>query len=322
MPMDIGALNKGGKGGEGATSSTVCWTCGKTGHRASDCRSGGGTSRGRGSGGRGKGKSKGKGGGNGSAQVCSHCHGPGHTVANCWTKAGARTATGRGNTVANCWTKAGGKKGSRGVNALDADAAEPEQIAVPGVDSLAVEGIFIIAFSVDDERAAPLERTPPEKRAAPHWNSFGQSDRLTVGVDSGAAVTVIPRRSRDAYPVVKSDGARVTYRTAMNQAVRDEGLRELIGRPNGQGEVMGIRAGVADVHKALLSVAEVVEKGFRVVFDADQDGLDISYMVRNSNGQRVEFRRRNKVYEVDWDILPYQTGLEDETSFSRQAGQP
>ena len=32
MPMDIGALNKGGKGGKGATSSTVCWTCGKTGH--------------------------------------------------------------------------------------------------------------------------------------------------------------------------------------------------------------------------------------------------------------------------------------------------
>ena len=30
----------------------------------------------------------------------------------------------------------------------------------------------------------------------------------------------------------------------------------------------------------------------------------------------------NKVYEIDWDILPYQPGPEDETSFSRQAGQP
>lgn len=122
--------------------------------------------------------------------------------------------------------------------------------------------------------------------------------------------------------VVKGDGAGVTYRTATNQAVKDEGLRELIGRPNGQGEVMGIRARVADVHKALLSVAEVVDKGFRVVFDTDQDGRDTSHMVRKSTGQRVEFRRRNKVYEIDWDILPYQPGPEDKASFSRPAGQP
>ena len=114
----------------------------------------------------------------------------------------------------------------------------------------------------------------------------------------------------------------MTYRTATNQAVKDEGLRELIGRPNGQGEVMGIRARVADVHKALLSVAEVVDKGFRVVFDTDQDGRDTSHMVRKSTGQRVEFRRRNKVYEIDWDILPYQPGPEDKASFSRPAGQP
>ena len=141
VPMDIGAPNKGGKGGKGAISSTVCWTCGKTGHRASDCRSGGGTGRGKGRGGRGKGKGEGKGGGNGNAQVCSHGRRPGHTVA-------------------NCRTKAGGKKGSKGVNALEGGAAEPEQIAVLGVDSLAMEGLLIIEFSVDDGRAAPLDRTP------------------------------------------------------------------------------------------------------------------------------------------------------------------
>ena len=191
MPMDIGALNKGGKGGKGASSSTVCWTCGKTGHRASDCRGGGGAGRGKGKARGGKGKGKGKGGGNGSTQVCSHCHRTGHTVA-------------------NCWTKAGGKKGGKGVNALDANAAEPEQTAVPGVDSLAMEGLFITAFCVDEKSAPPPEQTPPEKRAAPHLNSFGQSDRLTMGVDSGAAVTVIPRWSCGAYPVVKGDGAGVT----------------------------------------------------------------------------------------------------------------
>ena len=90
-----------------------------------------------------------------------------------------------------------------------------------------------------------------------------------MGVDSGAAVTVIPKWSRDAYPVVMGDGAGTTYRAATNQAVRD-GPAELVGRPNGQGPVMGIRARVADVHKALISVAEVVDKGFRVVFDTEK----------------------------------------------------
>ena len=83
---------------------------------------------------------------------------------------------------------------------------------------------------------------------------------------------------------------------------------------------MGIRARVADMHKALLSVAEVVDKGFRVVFGTDQDGRDISYMARKSDGQRLEFRRRNKVYEIDWDILPYQPEPEDETSFPTAIG--
>ena len=85
---------------------------------------------------------------------------------------------------------------------------------------------------------------------------------------------------------------------------------------------MGIRARVADVHKALLSVAEVVDKGFRVVFDTDNKGRDASHMVRKSDGHRVEFHRRNKVYEIDWDILPYQPGPGDTKSFGRQAGQP
>ena len=143
-----------------------------------------------------------------------------------------------------------------------------------------------------------------------------------MGVDSGAAVAVIPKWSCDAYPVVMGDGAGTTYRTATNQAVRDEGLRELIGRPNGQGPVMGIRARVADVHKALLSVAEVVDKGFRVVFDTDNKGRDTSHMVRKSDGHRVEFHRRNNVYEIDWDILPYQPAPRDTKSFGRQAGQP
>jgi hypothetical protein len=178
-----------------------------------------------------------------------------------------------------------------------------------------MQGLFITAFSVDERRATPPERP----RDSPRLDALGQPDRLVMGVDSGAAVTVIPKWSCDTYPIVKGSEVGTTYRTATNQNVRDEGLRELLGRPNGQSPVMGIRARVANVHKALLSVAEVVDKGFRVVFDTDENGRDTSHMVRKSDGQRVEFNRRNKVYEIDWEILPYGPG--DETSFGRQAEQ-
>ena len=79
VPMDIGTLVKGkgkgkGKGKKGGSNGpasnqydddkkkkTVCWTCGKTGHYALECRSGQGAGKGKGKKGA-KGKGKGKGG--------------------------------------------------------------------------------------------------------------------------------------------------------------------------------------------------------------------------------------------------------------------
>ena len=78
VPMDIGTLvkgnkgkGKGKKGGSNGTTSnqydddkkkkTVCWTCGKTGHYALECRSGQAAGKGKGKKGA-KGKGKGKGG--------------------------------------------------------------------------------------------------------------------------------------------------------------------------------------------------------------------------------------------------------------------
>ena len=64
-PMDIGAFNKGsgkGAGGGKPASNVTCWSCGKKGHRAAECRS---KPKGSGKGAKGAkgGKSSGKGGG-------------------------------------------------------------------------------------------------------------------------------------------------------------------------------------------------------------------------------------------------------------------
>ena len=91
---------------------------------------------------------------NGNGRMCTRCHGT-------------------GLVATDCWAKAAGERVREGVNALSAGstaqraagsaAAEPMQIAV---NDLNMEGLFITALTVEDERAAPLGKAPPEKWAA------------------------------------------------------------------------------------------------------------------------------------------------------------
>ena len=76
----------------------------------------------------------------------------------------------------------------------------------------------------------------------------------------------------------------------------------------------------AGAHRGQL-LDESSKKGGKGV-NALEDGRDISYMERRSNGQRVEFRHRNKVYEIDWDILPYHAAGAGRRDVFQPAGQP
>ena len=128
---------------------------------------------------------------NGNARMCTRCHGI-------------------GLPATDCWVKAAGERAREGVNALDAGstvqraagsaAAEPMQTAV---NDLSMEGLFIIALSVEDERAAPLGKAPPEKWAAAMGALSSQSGegRVLIHRNSSSALRVV-RPVRPAVPAV------------------------------------------------------------------------------------------------------------------------
>ena len=122
-------------------------------------------------------------------------------------------------------------------------------------------------------------------------------------VDSGAAVTCIPRNIANDYPLLDRKSGRV-YKDASGNPVPDEGLRKLVGRmPSSDGPILkGVKARVARVAKCLLSVAEVVDNGGEVRF-----APGTAWMRTEPNGSKIEITRRGKTYELDMDMLPFQS---------------
>ena len=86
------------------------------------------------------------------------------------------------------------------------------------------------------------------------------------GVDSGGAATIIPN---DCAPDVElQPGDNVSFLAADGTVISELGETSLVGlMTRGEG-LRGIRAKDGPVHKAVLSVADMVDQGHRVVFDS------------------------------------------------------
>ena len=123
---------------------------------------------------------------------------------------------------------------------------------------------------------------------------------MTVGVDSGAAATVIPAKFFADYPLVENEMSRsgACYVTANGMKVRNHGTKSLIGTVDGVRR--GLRASAADVTKALASVSDMVDQGHVVVFSKGRS-LAHNPMMKET----VEFRSRNRVFEFDMKIEKY-----------------
>ena len=143
----------------------------------------------------------------------------------------------------------------------------------------------------------------------------GASKRtVTVGVDSGAAATVIPAKQFMDYPLVPNDRSRagVPYYTASGGEVKDYGTRNLVGSIDGVRK--GLRASAADVTKALASVADMVDQGHVVVFSSGR-----SFAYNTTTKEAIEFTRCNKVFEFQMEVEQYGGG---QSGFPRQASRP
>ena len=291
QPMEVGALDgkygkkgkKGGGKGKGSPSSdVVCHNCGRKGHRKADCwyaQGKGGQGGGKGDKGAGKGQNGGK-SKDLSKVRCFKCGQLGHYAKDC-----------------------------RSVAQLDAGPATTTSstTTAPTADQI-LAGLFI---TVLDSEKDVKELNPVDTVPVRPVTEFGNVRRLTVGVDSGAAASVVPVSQFADYPLEHNDLSRRGggYFNASGGRVKDHGTRSLVGEVGGQRK--GFKASAASVTKALASVADMVDQGHTVVFAKER-----AFAVHGETKEVLEFKRRNKVYEFDIDVEPYAGSAWD---FPRQA---
>ena len=92
---------------------------------------------------------------------------------------------------------------------------------------------------------------------------------------------MVPNTWHTDYPVkpTAESRARVMYHTVTGAEVADEGLRSLAGRSSAAAGPKLAHFRVADVSKALMSVAEMVDANYSVIFERDDLGVDQSRSV-------------------------------------------
>ena len=135
--------------------------------------------------------------------------------------------------------------------------------------------MFVSSVSLNALEVMKVELAEPNSR------------RLEIGVDSCAAVSVMPPEQCENYPLVQ-DGKKATYYTATRGRVPDRGQRHVVG---GAWTTGGSRAKLhaafrvgPGLTRALMAVGEMVEKGMRVVFDKEY-GRDVSEITIKQTGE-------------------------------------
>ena len=80
----------------------------------------------------------------------------------------------------------------------------------------------------------------------------------------------------------------------------DRGKREYLLKDRSNGSLKKMNVNVTDCRKPLLAVADLNDQGFDVHFTRG-----FGHYAVNDNGKRIEFVRRNYVFEYDVEVLPH-----------------
>ena len=297
--MDLGAFEK---------SQARCWTCGTIGHLSSECnKKGKKAGKGKADGkkwtpqvawsynkdkGKGGGKPGGRGGKPGSGKgksarfdgKCHRCGKPGHRSKDCRSVLHSIEEYHDDWAWNQDWSETPALENASTI----APSASVSQIAPSSATTasgqpLQTGCLWIATLSLNGDDCRQLM-------------AISDAKHIVFGVDSGAAATVIPK---DCAPDVElQPGDNVSFLAADGSVISELGKKSLVGKMTGDQELRGIRAKVAPVHKALLSVADMVDQGHRVVFDSEDDGG--SFAVHKATGHSTRFDRRRNVYEVDF----------------------
>ena len=123
-----------------------------------------------------------------------------------------------------------------------------------------------------------------------------------ITMDSGAGNNVMPRRMVIKKSEIReSEGSRrgVHYVAANDGRIPNEGEYDLnFSTVEGQEQCLTFQ--IAEVNKALCAVSNLVDNGFRVVFDKNmKTNQDTSHMLHKETGVTTRYRRTRNVWVLD-----------------------
>ena len=123
-----------------------------------------------------------------------------------------------------------------------------------------------------------------------------------ITMDSGAGNNVMPRRMVVKKSEIReSEGSRrgVHYVAANDGRIPNEGEYDLkFSTVEGQDQCLTFQ--IAEVNKALCAVSNLVDNGYRIVFDKNmKSDQDTSHMIHKETGVTTRFRRTRNVWVLD-----------------------
>ena len=127
-----------------------------------------------------------------------------------------------------------------------------------------------------------------------------EPSKITLGVDSGAAVTCLKPDEATDHPLIRAEGRQL--RSAGGDEIHSYGDRH-VGLCGSDGRTRILRCGVADVRKNLLAVCQLVDQDHDVVFSKRG-----SYIKHVPTGWKVNMTRKNNVFEIEMDVVPHFRG--------------
>ncbi len=123
----------------------------------------------------------------------------------------------------------------------------------------------------------------------------GLWEKVTITVDSGAAISVMPEDIASELPIQESNASRnnTTFRAANGGILKSMGRRKIKGTTS-NGMPCSASFEVSKVTKTLGAVSEMIDKGNKVVFDEDE-----CYILNKETNRKTKIRRRGGAFEFD-----------------------
>ena len=119
--------------------------------------------------------------------------------------------------------------------------------------------------------------------------------RIELTIDSGAAEHVVGPKDLPYIPVTPAR-KHVQYTMANGHKTSNRGEQQVMAVTD-NGQEITFKAQVTDVHRPLMSVSRICDKGNRVVFESQGGYIESLHI-----GEKIHVRRDHNVYRLQVDV--------------------